>query len=213
MSYKVCPACAETVQAKAVKCKHCGEDLSSVSARYSVGDRLRMGCAALFAISVFPMCFVGDARPRGERSPSSASASAATSTSTVDVREEAAARAAAAVQQRERLAQQRRDAEAAARPKLKCLAYTWSREYGYITLEGQVKNLTDEPIDGLQAVGSFYKGDTFVTSDSGMVEYQPLLPKQTSPFRVMLTDNPAIDGATVEFKTLFGGTITTEFPR
>lgn len=206
MSHKVCPACAETVQAKAVKCKHCGEDLSAVKARYGMGDRLRMGCAALFALSAFSTCFADGTRTRG-----AGSSSAATSGASNHAREAAAERAAA--EERERLAQERREAEEAARPKLKVLAYTWSREHGYITMEGQVKNLSDEPIDGLQAVGSFYKGETFVTSDSGMVEYQPLLPKQTSPFRVMLTDNPAIDGATVEFKTLFGGTINTELPK
>ncbi len=142
MAYKVCPACAEEVQARAKKCKHCGENLSEVASRRSLGEVLGIGCAALFALSAFVTCFA-DPQPHRRAAPTSTSSSAPAEDLS-RVREEAAERAAEAAAQRERDA-------AEARPKLKVLSYQWGREYGYITLEGEVKNLSDEPLDGLQA--------------------------------------------------------------
>ena len=39
------------------------------------------------------------------------------------------------------------------------------------------------------------------------IDLNPILPGQTTSFKVMHTENPAMAKASVEFKTLFGGTV------
>ena len=52
-------------------------------------------------------------------------------------------------------------------------------------------------------------GDVVKTSDA-MVDFQPLLAGQRSPFSTMTTDNPAIRTCNVAFKTMFGGEVPAE---
>jgi hypothetical protein len=93
-------------------------------------------------------------------------------------------------------------------PQLELSKWTWGPEYGYATAEGVVKNISGESLKNVEAVVSFYTKDgTFVKSDNALIEYNPILPGQTSPFKVISSDNPAMKTARVEFKHLFGGTI------
>lgn len=95
--------------------------------------------------------------------------------------------------------------------QLELVSHSCGREYGYFKLAGQVKNISDKPLENVQAVGSTYTKDhQFVKSDSALIEYNPILPGQTSPYEVMGTDNPAIATCEVEFKAMFGGTIPTK---
>ena len=43
-----------------------------------------------------------------------------------------------------------------------------------------------------------------------LIEYNPVLSEQTSPFEVITTDNPAIARYQISFKFLLGNTIPTE---
>lgn len=95
-----------------------------------------------------------------------------------------------------------------AEPPLELQAASWHSEYGYAIFEGAVKNVSAKSLDGVEAVATFYDKDGgFITSDSAMVDYQPILPGQTTPFKVMGTWNPAMKSANVEFKHILGGTI------
>lgn len=86
----------------------------------------------------------------------------------------------------------------------------WSEEYGYVTVEGQVGNITGKKLQNVEAVASFYAADgTFITSDSALVEYNPLMPGQVSPFKVMKRHNPMMKKASVTFKVMWGSTLTT----
>ena len=85
-----------------------------------------------------------------------------------------------------------------------------TRQYNFITVTGEVKNISDKPMEAVQAVVSFYTEDgTFVKESSAIIEYNPILAGQTSPFKAIGTDNPAIKTWKVTFKKLFGGTIPT----
>lgn len=109
--------------------------------------------------------------------------------------------------ERKRIAEQRARASA----ELEILSWSWSGpSYGYAKASGQVKNISDHTLDNVVAVVTFYdsKG-TFITSDNALIEYNPILPNQTSPFEVMATWNPAMNKAFLEFKHLMGGTIAT----
>ena len=93
-------------------------------------------------------------------------------------------------------------------PQLELVKYTWQTEYGYAILEGQVTNISLQPLTNVAAVASFYDTNGgFITSSDALIDYNPILPGQTSPFKVMATQNPAMKKARVEFKELLGGTI------
>jgi hypothetical protein len=82
---------------------------------------------------------------------------------------------------------------------------------GYMVVEGEVKNLTDTPLKSIQVVSSWYdEGGKFITSDSAMIEYDPLMPGQTSPFKTMTRGNPLMKRFSVEFKPIFGPVLRTK---
>lgn len=93
-------------------------------------------------------------------------------------------------------------------PQLELVAYSWSTESGYAILEGQVKNISSLSLQNVTAVASFYDANGgFITTSDALIDYNPILSGQTSPFKVMKTENPAMKKANVEFKYLMGGSI------
>lgn len=94
---------------------------------------------------------------------------------------------------------------------LELLSHHGTREYGYLIVEGQVRNATAEKLNGIEAVAEAYDASgQFVTSDSALVEYNPLMPGQTSPFKVMIRDNPLIKNYRVNFKEILGGIVPSK---
>ena len=85
---------------------------------------------------------------------------------------------------------------------------TWHEEYDYAIAEGSVKNISDIKLENVEAEVSFNAKDgSFITSADALIEYNPILPGQTSPFKVSVTFNPAMKSASLQFKYLMGGTI------
>jgi hypothetical protein len=83
--------------------------------------------------------------------------------------------------------------------------------YGYYIVEGQVKNLTDRSLENVTAVATWYdRNGQFISSDDALIEYNPLLPGQTAPFKTMTRGNPEMKRFSVEFKHLFGGRLVTD---
>jgi hypothetical protein len=99
------------------------------------------------------------------------------------------------------------------------LALISSRGYesdggGYHIVEGQVKNLSNVPLKNVTAVATWYDKDGgFIKSDDAIIDYNPILRGQTSPFKTMSSTNPEMSKFTVQFKTLFGGTLTVDDQR
>ncbi len=86
-------------------------------------------------------------------------------------------------------------------PRLELLS---SRGYAsssaYMKVEGEVKNITNEPIDRIRAVVTWRtKAGELITTDEAMIEYRPLMPGQTSPFSTLSTKNPLMDTYGVAF--------------
>lgn len=48
---------------------------------------------------------------------------------------------------------------------------------------------------------------TLVKTDDALIDYDPLMPGQSSPFQVLATENPAIKKLSLSFKHLLGGEI------
>lgn len=95
-----------------------------------------------------------------------------------------------------------REAKAArAGSLLELTSFSWSRGNGYITAEGMVKNITDQKLGHIQAL---FIGDTksgqMVSYEDSFIEFDPLMPGQSSPFKVMLQDNPMIATGYMKFK-------------
>ena len=103
------------------------------------------------------------------------------------------------------------NAAATGSDQLELVSFNCEKQYGYFTIKGQVKNISGASLKDVEAVGSIFTEDgTFVTSANAILEYNPVLPGQTSPFTVMSTDNPEATKCQIEFKELFGGTIPTK---
>ena len=74
-----------------------------------------------------------------------------------------------------------------------------------------MKNISDGPLDNVTAVARWFTfNDQFITSDSALIEFTPILAGQTSPFEVLTPANPAMRQCSIDFKFLLGGTIETE---
>lgn len=90
------------------------------------------------------------------------------------------------------------------------LSWRWSISYGYAIAEGRVKNVSGQKLSNVQAVFETYDAnDNFISSGSALIEYDPILANQTSPFKVMLRYNPAMKTGWVTFKVLMGGQLSS----
>ncbi len=110
----------------------------------------------------------------------------------------------------EELEQEKRREILKASSHLELLNWQWDSRYGYAVVEGEVRNISGKKLENVEAVVTWYsKNDEMITSRSSLIEYRPLLSEQTSPFKVMVTFNPAMEKAVIEFKHLMGGKIPT----
>jgi hypothetical protein len=96
------------------------------------------------------------------------------------------------------------------------LIVTSANEYfeprsGYMHLEGEVRNVSGQSLNKVWAVVSYYTANgEYVNSDSAPIEFQPILPSQTSPFQIVSPGNPAITKWRLQFKIFGGGTVPSE---
>ncbi|MEM1181189.1 MAG: hypothetical protein AAGM22_22795 [Acidobacteriota bacterium] len=88
---------------------------------------------------------------------------------------------------------------------LQVINWQWGQSSdSYVEATGQVRNLSSRRLR-VKAVVNFKTADgVFIASDSGMIEYQPLMPGQTSPFRVIARRNPQMQKASIRFTTPLG---------
>lgn len=85
------------------------------------------------------------------------------------------------------------------------------REYNYINITGTVKNIGNKSLKDVVAVGLCYTEEgEFVKSGDALIDYNPILSGQTSPFHVIFSDNPEITKCAISFKEILGGTIPTK---
>jgi hypothetical protein len=99
---------------------------------------------------------------------------------------------------------------AAATPLLEVQNWSYSRSYDYMIAQGEVKNISDKPLRNVQACISWYTlNEQFIISDHAITEYDPIMPGQVSPFKIMTRYNPEMDKAVLTFRYLLGPQINT----
>lgn len=74
---------------------------------------------------------------------------------------------------------------------------------GHCTVVGRVKNISDAPIRNISVIAAIKDaGGKTVATDRGPVEYDPLSPGQSSPFRAIVRyDGSSESSAQVEFSS------------
>jgi hypothetical protein len=83
--------------------------------------------------------------------------------------------------------------------------WRWSTDGDYVIAEGQVKNVTYRKLDNVEALVQFRTAENeYITSDSALLEFTPLMPDQASPFKVIVRRNPLMKTASISFKTIEG---------
>ncbi|MFC2013404.1 FxLYD domain-containing protein [Chloroflexota bacterium] len=97
---------------------------------------------------------------------------------------------------------------------LQLISASHERAYDYVTMSGEVKNISSKNLENVMVVVNYYTDDdTFVKTDEALISYNPILPGQISPFKSITTDNPAIKRYKITFKYFWGGKIPTEDKR
>lgn len=95
-----------------------------------------------------------------------------------------------------------------AEPVLELMSYSWSHEddSNFAFVVGQVKNISKKSYDHVEAVANFSdaKGN-FITTEDALINYNPILPDQVSPFKIPVPWNPAFKNLKVEFKQIMRG--------
>lgn len=123
-----------------------------------------------------------------------------------------AAKQAAADRAAARAAEVAAEQEERANAKLEIVDWTWGQtdSESFVEVTGRVKNISGESLKNVEAVVEFEdRNGQLITTDSALIDYNPILPGQTSTFKVIETYNPAMKKAGISFKDLMGGSIPT----
>jgi len=91
---------------------------------------------------------------------------------------------------------------------------TRQSDIGFRKCEGYVKNISSVALDNVEAVVTWLDANgTPYSTDDALIDYNPILPGQESPWSTIGTDNPALTRFRVQFKDLLGGAILTRDDR
>lgn len=202
---KTCPFCAELIQSAAIVCKHCGRDLIpgqltgpsqralivgppvlKVRQADWISTTAKWGVGFFFVAMLMAWCstLVNQSASPPSRPVNAAIKPAAPTPPRSDL-----------------LA-------------LVSVTDELSSGGGYNVIQGEVENISGQSMKNVAAVANWYDKDNgFITSDTTLIEYNPILPGQRSPYKVMARHNPAMTKYSVSFKQLFGGAIATRDDR
>jgi len=90
-------------------------------------------------------------------------------------------------------------------PKLELLSSRGERNSFSLKITGQVKNISGEKLETVNVVVDSYGANgELISSETSFLEYNPLMPGQTSPFTAIVQENPLIKNYKINFKHFAG---------
>ncbi len=99
-------------------------------------------------------------------------------------------------------------AHASARPVLEHHQFEWDRGRDSSIVYGSVSNISGESLRSVSVVVNYYDNTgKFLMSDEALIQSNPILAAQTSPYRVATAWNRAMHRVTVDFKEPLRGVI------
>ncbi|MFQ5632988.1 MAG: hypothetical protein ACE5I1_29820, partial [bacterium] len=104
------------------------------------------------------------------------------------------------------------EAEKRALADLEVVDFLWrnSMAPNWVEARGRVKNISGNNLKNVMAHITWEdKEGNFITSNSALIDLNPILPGQVSTFGLMVNYNPAMHSAILQFKYLMGGSIPT----
>lgn len=98
---------------------------------------------------------------------------------------------------------EKKNAESSDNDVLTVLSSRCVQEHGYVHYIGEVKNRSKQKLSNIIAHVTFRTstGEVVKTGEA-LLDFNPLMPSQTSPFTVLATDNPMIKRCELNFKVL-----------
>lgn len=88
---------------------------------------------------------------------------------------------------------------------LELVSWHWSKVGGHVIVEGQVKNISGEILRNIAVLITWYdKIGREITYVNSLMEYSPIGPGKTYPFKITEKYNPAMETAIIKFKFLDG---------
>jgi hypothetical protein len=98
--------------------------------------------------------------------------------------------------------------------QLALISSSCTHEFGFVECEGFVENISGRTLENVMVVIEWYDAnDIPQSSDEALIDYNPILAGQRSPWSTIGSYNPALTRFRVRFKELLGGTILTRDDR
>lgn len=90
-------------------------------------------------------------------------------------------------------------------PLLELQSWSWHAGYGFVTVEGSVKNISGMNLNDVEAEVSFLSKDgSFISSTDALIDNNPVLPDQSSHFKALATYNSKMEKVSIQFRSLTG---------
>ncbi len=90
---------------------------------------------------------------------------------------------------------------------LELQSWSWHAGYGFVTVEGTVKNISGMNLKDVEAEVSFLAKDgSFINSTDALIDSNPILPDQSGRFKALATYNSKMEKVSIQFRSLTGET-------
>jgi len=90
-------------------------------------------------------------------------------------------------------------------PELALLSFYCERNHNFYYVRGNVKNISNNALSNVAVIGELKAKDgTLIKSSSALIKYNPIMPRENSPFEVINNDDPLIKTCSVDFKFFTG---------